>query len=82
MPRCGELTALIARHRLRFDISQVWDVGKAVRIGHGPATVIGKTPKVRTPSQAAVACTLREKECCFMRLVFLAGLFLLLKLKR
>jgi hypothetical protein len=47
-----------------------------VRIGHGPATVIGETPKVRTPSQATAAGTLREKGCGFMRLVFLAGLFL------
>src|SRR5579864_8382258 len=38
------LTPIIPRHRLRFDIQQVWDAGKAVRIGHGPATVIGETP--------------------------------------
>jgi len=40
--------------------------------------VIGETPKVRTPSRAAVAGTLREKGCGFVRLVFLAGLFLFL----
>ena len=27
-----------------FDISQAWEAGKAVRIGHGPATVIGEMP--------------------------------------
>jgi len=30
------------RHRLPFDNSQAWEAGKAVRIGHGPATVIGQ----------------------------------------
>lgn len=39
-----ELTLLTVRHRLPFDIPQVWDAGKAVKLGHGPATVIGKTP--------------------------------------
>ena len=42
--RCPELTPLTARLRLPFDNLQVWEVGKAVRIGHGPATVIGETP--------------------------------------
>ena len=41
---CAGLTALSTRHRLPFDIEQVLDAGKAVRIGHGPAAVIGKTP--------------------------------------
>jgi iron complex transport system substrate-binding protein len=36
--------------------------GKAVRIGRGPATVIGKSPKARLPSQAAPEPALREKE--------------------
>jgi hypothetical protein len=70
-----KLTPRVARHRLRFDNQQVWEAGKAVRIGHGPATVIGETPKVRTPSQAAVAGTLREKGSGAMGLVFLARLF-------
>ena len=37
-------------------------MGKAVKIGHGPATVSGETPQVRTPSQTVVADALREKE--------------------
>jgi len=43
--------------------------------------VIGETPKVRTPSQAVAAGALREKERGFMRLVFLARLFLFLVLQ-
>jgi iron complex transport system substrate-binding protein len=45
-----------------------------VRIGHGPATVIGETPKVRTPFHAVVADTLREKGCGVAP-HFLVGLF-------
>jgi len=55
------LTQLTPRLRLRSTFDKVWEVGKAVKIGHGPATVIGETPKVRTPSQAAIVHTLREK---------------------
>jgi hypothetical protein len=38
------LTLRAAQHRLQIDIQQVWVAGKAVRIGHGPATVNGETP--------------------------------------
>ncbi len=39
-----ELTLSTARLRLPVDNLQVWEAGKVVRIGHGPATVIGETP--------------------------------------
>lgn len=55
------LTAFVRQHTLPFDILQAWEAGKAVRIGHGPATVIGFPPKVRTPSHAVAAGALREK---------------------
>ena len=55
------LTAFVSQHTLPFDILQAWEAGKAVRIGHGPATVIGFPPKVRTPSHAVAADALREK---------------------
>jgi len=42
--RIHGLTRFSPQNRLPFDIEQVWDAGKAVRIGHGPATVIGETP--------------------------------------
>jgi hypothetical protein len=42
--RRTELTARSLGHRLPSDNIQAWEAGKAVRIGHGPATVIGETP--------------------------------------
>ena len=51
-------------------------MGKAAKIGHGPATVSGEMPQVRIPSHAVVAGTLREKECGAWP-PFLVGLFLL-----
>jgi hypothetical protein len=38
------LTARSLGHSLPSDYIQAWEAGKAVRIGHGPATVIGETP--------------------------------------
>jgi hypothetical protein len=40
----AELTPHDPQHRLHLDNKQAWEAGKAVRIGHGPATVIGETP--------------------------------------
>jgi serine acetyltransferase len=40
----AKLTPHDPRHRLPSDIKQAREVGKAVKIGHGPATVIGETP--------------------------------------
>jgi hypothetical protein len=68
------LTAFVRQHTLPFDILQAWEAGKAVRIGHGPATVIGATPKVRTPSHAVAAGALREKGRGFGPM-FLVGFF-------
>jgi hypothetical protein len=75
-----ELTPPAARLRLPIDNLQVWEAGKAVRIGHGPATVIGETPEVRTPSHTALADTLRERGCGFVP-HFLVGFFCCLNLK-
>jgi hypothetical protein len=38
------LTPANSRHKLPPYIEQAWEAGKAVKIGHGPATVIGETP--------------------------------------
>jgi len=40
----AKLTPRYPRHKLPPYIEQAWEAGKAVKIGHGPATVIGETP--------------------------------------
>jgi hypothetical protein len=69
------LTLPAAQHRLRFDILQAWEAGKAVRIGHGPATVIGDCAVSQDTLPAAEAGTLRERGWGVSSLVSLARLF-------
>src|SRR5260370_11429385 len=53
--RC-DLTLRRRAHRLVYEFLQVRVEGKAVRIGRGPATVIGsRKPSARTPTRAEEA---------------------------
>jgi cobalamin transport system substrate-binding protein len=75
----GRLTPRALPHRLPPDNPQTWEAGKAVRIGHGPATVIGSKRRKSGHPPAPLGLLLFARESAATKPQFSWGFFVACK---